>query len=226
MAAFSTFAHQHCFENSITHTPGVVKHERVDFRAMSGAPHDWLSTMAALNAGDRVALVRVTGLITGHLARYGAYRYQDSWEDVVQTVLIKLIHSHDRGSIREPRAFVSYVGVMTRNAFNDWLKRHKRPGSPFGEGDSELNELSAPEEIDRGLRIDLQRALAELPERTRLVLETVYLDGMSYQEAASHLELPLGTLKRIQTDGLKEVRKKMNLSRMKNRSVRVGTGVT
>ena len=52
------------------------------------APHeDWLDTLDALQTGDRVALVKVTNVITGFLTRFRAYDRRDSWDDVIQDVL-------------------------------------------------------------------------------------------------------------------------------------------
>ena len=48
---------------------------------------------------------------------------------------------------------------------------------------------------------------------TVLAAKAIYLEGHSYQDAADRLEMPLGTLKRLQTEGLRELREKMGISR-------------
>lgn len=51
-----------------------------------------------------------------------------------------------------------------------------------------------PFEEDPGLRRDLLRALATLPEDQRAVLLLVGLEQFAYQEAADVLGVPLGTV--------------------------------
>ena len=90
---------------------------------MSPQGEDWLELMERIRKGDPVALVRVTQLITGYLARAGAYEFRDAWDDVCQEVLIRLLRSASEGTIRDPRAFVGYAGTVTRNTFVDWIRK-------------------------------------------------------------------------------------------------------
>jgi RNA polymerase sigma-70 factor (ECF subfamily) len=183
---------------------------------MSPRREDWIAVLDALQGGDRVALVKVTNVITGFLARYRAYEFRDSWDDLCQEVLIALIRSAQRGAIRDPRAFINYTGTITRNKLADWIRQSQRPGSPDAYGDPEGAEAMSrvdapPDRADSDLLLDLQRALDELPEKERQAMEAIYLEGMSYEEAAQHLGMPFGTLKRMQTQGLKRLREKVPL---------------
>jgi RNA polymerase sigma-70 factor (ECF subfamily) len=137
------------------------------------------------------------------LARYGAYDYRDSWDDIINEVLIRLIKSHRRGLIREPAAFISYTGTITRNVMVDWFKKWK------GEADLPEQLEGDAESRDPGMLLDLQRALDGLPEKEGQVIQAIYLQGHSYERAAELLSIPLGTLKRHQTQGLRVLRKKM-----------------
>jgi RNA polymerase sigma-70 factor (ECF subfamily) len=56
-----------------------------------------------------------------------------------------------------------------------------------------LPDVAAPA-ADPGLRHDLARALAALPEAQRAVLLLVSLEQFSYQEAARVLDVPVGTV--------------------------------
>jgi RNA polymerase sigma-70 factor, ECF subfamily len=42
--------------------------------------------------------------------------------------------------------------------------------------------------------IDIQEAVAQLPEDQRIVIALVLVEGWSYREAADMLEIPMGTL--------------------------------
>ena len=173
----------------------------------AGTPEDWIAVLDAVLQGDAVALARVTSVITGFLARYHAYEFRDSWEDICEEVLIRLIKSARRGAIRDPRAFVSYTGATTRNVLLDWIERTAR-----GKGPDPWRELHVEVETrDPGELLDLQRALEDLPEKERLVVEAIYLQGRSYEEAALLLGTPLGTLKRLRGQALGRLRKKIGI---------------
>lgn len=58
---------------------------------------------------------------------------------------------------------------------------------------------------DEALRLDLRDALAALDARQRGVVQAIYLEGRSYEDAAERLGLPLGTLKRLQTGALRQI---------------------
>ena len=177
------------------------------------APEDWEAVLTAVQAGDRVALVKLTNLVTGFLARYRAFEVRESWDDLIQEVLVALVRSAQRGALRDGRAFVSYVGSITRNKLADHRDRMRRPGGPDLEGDPEtahaLAELGEGRHTD--VYVELQRGLDRLSEKLRQVVGAVYMRGLSYEEAARELGIPLGTLKRLQVRALRELRGSMGV---------------
>jgi RNA polymerase sigma-70 factor (ECF subfamily) len=56
---------------------------------------------------------------------------------------------------------------------------------------------SNPEQqfLDRLLRADLERAVDSLPENYRVVVVLADLQGLTYQEIADNLEVPIGTVR-------------------------------
>jgi RNA polymerase sigma-70 factor (ECF subfamily) len=180
---------------------------------------NWLAVMDKLQKGDRVALLKVTRVITGYLTRYRAYEIKDSWDDLCQEVLMALIKSVERNQIQHQNAFISYLGIITRNKLADWISSQARAGSDSLLGDSEtalaiLDKVSIDDSHHQKEDLmDLSVALDSLPEREQAVIHAVYIQGYSYEEAAERLDMPLGTLKRMQTQGLKLLRKKMQINR-------------
>ena len=183
---------------------------------------EWFTLVARLEAGDLEAFRRVTGVVHGFLARYGAYRLRDSWEDIAQEAVIALLRAIRRGQLHDPRAFVSYLGAITRNKLADWVRLEERSGalSPKPEPRSDGGEVrgfidrprhdSRTQDLD--VLLDLRAALATLPGRQQRVLDAVYLQGHTYGDAATGLDLPLGTLKRMQTQGLRNLRTTLTLA--------------
>src|SRR5436309_1868452 len=89
---------------------------------MAGAGEDWAEVLDRLLAGDRVALARVNRLVTTELARQRAYDFREEWDDLRQEVLLAVVANAKAGHLRDPRAFVGYVRILTRNKFIDRLK--------------------------------------------------------------------------------------------------------
>jgi RNA polymerase sigma-70 factor (ECF subfamily) len=118
-------------------------------------------------------------------------------EDVVQETLIRAYRSIERFDGRHPRAWLL---TILRNA-NVNRTRRRRP-SLFAdpeEGRRQLEagapEPSAEEEATVDLFDDaVAAALDRLPPRFRQIVDLVDLDGLSYQETADVLEIPIGTV--------------------------------
>ncbi len=82
-------------------------------------------------------------------------------------------------------------------SFGDWLEGGPEPGVP-----SDLQENLERNDV----RQRLERHLEELPPKYALPVSLFYLEGMSYQEIAEILEVPLGTVKSHLFRGLRELR--------------------
>lgn len=171
--------------------------------------------LAALVAGDRLAYLRISRLVTGFLSRMRAYDFRSEWPDLVQEVVAAVAAAHGDGRIRDHQALVGFVRSVTRHKLADRLKREMRI-----RGEARLAwEIGVLDELDRPMdpvhdrAIDLRRALASLPEKKGDVLIRVYIEGKSYEEAAIETGIPLGTLKRYLRDGLGELRDLLSAGR-------------
>jgi RNA polymerase sigma-70 factor, ECF subfamily len=106
------------------------------------------------------------------------------------------------------RAYRGLVGFEGRSRFSTWIYRIAY--NVFLNQRARGKELSAlpqgfetcaaapegelsPSRFD--MRSDLAAAIAELPERYRVVVTLYYLDDVSYPEIAEILDLPIGTVK-------------------------------
>ena len=183
---------------------------------MGPAAEDWNTILQRLLAGDRVAFLHFNRLVTGFLVQLRAYDFEEEWEDLRQEVLVAVVASARAGRLRDRQALVGYVRIITRNKFMDRLKRRikwsEKETLPWEEEMARVAALpavgSGPSAEDRN---DLWRALGELPEEQRRPIERVYVEGQTYQEESAASGVPLGTLKRMQTQGLKNLRKLMGI---------------
>ena len=195
------------------HVPTGPKPEPPLRAAAPASYEDWLAVMEALRNGDRVALAKVSRLITGCLVRYrGRALADDACDDIRQEALLALSQSVQQGSLRDPRAFVAYAGAMVRNMLLVRVRSEKRRVA-LAHRVREIRAAagSPPCEHEQSLRIDLERALDKLPERQRLVVEALYVRGLRYAEAAQELGMPLGTLKGLQVQGLVGLRRALGV---------------
>ena len=120
-------------------------------------------------------------------------------EDLVQETLIRAYRAIDRFDGRHPRAWLL---TSLRNAQINRTRR-RRP-ELLHDPDVELERLAAtsigdeddPEHhvVDPVFDARVRDALDALPDRFRLPVELVDLAGLSYQEAAAQLDVPVGTV--------------------------------
>jgi RNA polymerase sigma-70 factor (ECF subfamily) len=182
---------------------------------MEPSGSDWSGVLERLLAGDRLAFLRMSRLVTGVLVQLRAYDFEEEWEDLRQEVLASVVVNARAGRLRDPQAFVGYVRVITRNKFMDRLKRRLRCSEketlPWEEESARLAAVAidgtpptAPE-----LRRDVQSALHALSEEHRRIVEGVYLEGCTYREVSEHTGVPLGTLKRRLREALALLRARL-----------------
>ncbi|MCM2268633.1 MAG: sigma-70 family RNA polymerase sigma factor, partial [Thermoanaerobaculia bacterium] len=98
-----------------------------------------------------------------------------------------------------------WLYTITRNRVVD---RWRRKGGLVEDDDFDLLALAAPERGDDGHAVDLsvRQALAALTAEQREAIELAYFGGLTYEETASRLALPLGTLKSRIRAGLARMR--------------------
>ena len=181
---------------------------------------NWTEKLEGLRSGKPDAVNQIVALITRYLASIGAFRLRDSWDDLVQEVLIALLQ-HPPES-REPGAIVRHIQTTCYRRYVDEIRRVRGRKRPV-EGDNgagagwrrnvSLDEIPEPAEAEdfwaRQMDVAVRAALDRLDERKRRALEAVYLMGFTYEEAAAQLETPLGTLKGLLRDGLADLREQL-----------------
>ena len=120
-------------------------------------------------------------------------------DDLAQETFIKMyrsIHSY-QGQAK----FSSWLYQIAYNTFlNDQRRRH-----PETEFDEAVHAAAVDDTAAAGDRSDIERALRGLPARQQAVFDLHYQKGMTHDEIAATLALPLGTVKSDLTRGLKRL---------------------
>ena len=145
--------------------------------------------LAAL-AGDGAAYRRFLDIIgerlRGHLrhmlARAGR-REPSEVEDVLQEVLLALHLSRHTYDPTSP--VTAWAHAIARYKLVDHLRRTGRHAGNRPLDDEAFQFADRPAIPAAEARLDLDRAMASLPERTRLLIDRVRLQGTSVAEAAS-----------------------------------------
>lgn len=123
---------------------------------------------------------RLRGFLRGQLARAGLSG-ADEAEDVLQETLLALHlsrHTYDPGI-----PVTAWAHAIARYKLIDHLRRSGRHRGHL-QIDDEVLALAAPAHAASDAKLDVERALSGLPERTRALIDRVKLKGGSLAEAA------------------------------------------
>ncbi len=121
----------------------------------------------------------------------------DDAHDLVQEVLLRV----RRGlATYQPGSFEGWLWRITRNAFLDDVRRQKRrPTAPLpDEVDRWDRASSEPADVEYArisLGDDIQKALLELPIDFREAVILCDVVGLSYEEIARAVAVPIGTVR-------------------------------
>jgi len=115
-------------------------------------------------------------------------------DDLVQTACLKALERWDQWQAGSSLASWMFRIVQT-TWIDDYRSRQRRPeDTPIEDLPDAVGE-DGRELLERRSELRaVRKAIAQLPEEQRLVLLLVTVDGLSYQEAAQALEIPVGTV--------------------------------
>ena len=130
-------------------------------------------------------LLRVARSLTRHPA---------DAEDLVQDTLLRAYRAIDRFDGRHPRAWL--LTILRNTHANRGRGRPPEVLSDVAARGAAAPAAEEPEAVVlRGtFDVAVERAFHALPEKFRLVVELVDLGGLSYQEVAVTLDVPVGTV--------------------------------
>ena len=146
-----------------------------------------------------------------------AYRFLgrvDEAEDVTQDVFVKLYLNLDRYRPQEGN-FGAWLSSVARNHVIDHYRRRREERRRRLEDPAVLEVIASGEEgpqrqLERDERVDfVRRGLRALPPDLREPIVLCDLRGLSYDEAATALGIPLGTVKSRINRGRLELAKRL-----------------
>jgi RNA polymerase sigma-70 factor, ECF subfamily len=165
--------------------------------------------VAGSRRGDTFAFDQLVRLYKDKVCAFVARRLSDpvEAEDIVQEAFVKAYRHLP--SFRGASSFQTWLHCIAGNLALDTLRQRRRRGShcsldaPLEVDDGALEyEPAAPSncEPDQDLETaelqrEMHRAIRELPPKLRAVVVLYDLQGLNYQQIATTLGCPLGTVK-------------------------------
>jgi RNA polymerase sigma-70 factor, ECF subfamily len=123
-------------------------------------------------------------------------------DDLAQDTFVRA-YKHIR-SFRGEARFSTWLYRIAYNCFREDARRHKEL---VGIDEEQLQAEADPQAVDPGLRHDLMHALNLLPLRERSAVLLCCQNGLSHDEAARVLDIPLGTVKTNVLRGREKLKK-------------------
>ena len=111
-------------------------------------------------------------------------------DDLAQETFIRAYKN-----IRSFRGEARFSTWLYRIAYNCFREDARRRKELVGIDEARLEAEEAPAAVDPGLKHDLMHALSLLPLHERTAVVLCCQNGLSHDEAARVLEIPLGTVK-------------------------------
>lgn len=158
--------------------------------------------IAVGNSQDREAFNRLFNRFASKIFALGMKitRNEPLSNDLVQEAMLIIwqkapLYDLDKGSAQ------TWIFTLVRNRCFDILRKMKRQPEGISADDiyaETEQELSVNPEQEQANQIQIeqiQQYFGQLPEAQQQVVEYVFMRDMTHQEAAQHLNIPLGTLK-------------------------------
>jgi RNA polymerase sigma-70 factor, ECF subfamily len=113
-------------------------------------------------------------------------------EDVVQAAVERALQhsaSWERGTRLD-----SWLFRIMQNLWRDELRSHRRRAEPLESAADIVGTDGRDVAMKHIQTVQASEALASLPEEHRAVIALVVMEGLSYQETADILDVPIGTV--------------------------------
>lgn len=169
-------------------------------------PDDDQQLVKRVQAGDKRAfdllVLKYQHRILGLVVRFVHDPHEA--QDVTQEAFIKAYRA--LGNFRGDSAFYTWLYRIAINTAKNYLvSRNRRPPSSdvdssdaeFYDGDHGLKDMASPERLMLRDEIDetVQKSIKQLPEDLRRALTLREFDGLSYEDIATVMQCPVGTVR-------------------------------
>lgn len=154
-------------------------------------------------------------------------RSREEAEDLAQEAIVRAYHAFDRFDGTNFRAWV--LRILTNLYINRYRQRQRGPQIASLEEDAVLEPVAADGQVpdrqllDNLVGAEVEEALAQVPEDFRIAVVLSDIEGMSYQEIADAVNVPIGTVRSRLARGRAMLRRMLESYARKEGYVKEGT---
>ena len=159
----------------------------------------------ASDARMRAIVDRFRGPLKSYFRKrvYGA----EEAEDLVQDVFCRIAAQGDADRMENPEAYIFQIAA---NLLRDRARRESTRSSAMreiGHRTEDFVEELSPERVLQGKQglADLDRALTELPARTRIIFVLHRFEELKYSEIARRLDISVSSVEKHMMDAIRHV---------------------
>ena len=126
-------------------------------------------------------------------------------QDALQESFIKIWKNSKKYDAKKAKLFTWLYRIARNTAIDKLRSFNNRNGKEVQIEDSNVYRI-ATAELNQDV-IDLKKHVATLDQKYQIVLDALFFEGMTQQEASEELNIPLGTIKSRLKIGLRELKK-------------------
>lgn len=172
---------------------------------------DSVGLSSRIKNGDHAAFKRFFDLhfdpLMGYLLSRGMNRV--TAEELTQNAFIKIWENRDK--IDETKSLRAYLFRIAYTRMLNHVRDHakfvsKQPEQQTAGTDNPEQNLREKELVDQ-----IEKAVANMPEKRRLVFESCFLQEFTYRETANMMDISIKTVENHMALALKDIRKELQL---------------
>jgi RNA polymerase sigma-70 factor (ECF subfamily) len=133
---------------------------------------------------------------------------EDTAQDVLQETFIKIWRYARKYDASKAKLFTWLYRIAYNTAIDKIRSQKNKSGNEVQIETSAVYKITS-NELNQDV-LDIKKHLGSLDEKYQIVINALFFEGMTQQEASDELDIPLGTIKSRLKIGLRELRKIYN----------------
>ena len=129
----------------------------------------------------------------------------DTAQDVLQESFVKIWRYSKKYDPSKAKLFTWLYRIAYNTAIDKVRSQKNRNGNEVQIETSSVYKITS-NELNQDV-LDIKKHLSSLDEKYQIVLNALFFEGMTQQEASDELDIPLGTIKSRLKIGLRELKK-------------------
>ncbi|GGZ82258.1 RNA polymerase sigma factor [Algibacter mikhailovii] len=135
---------------------------------------------------------------------------EDTAQDVLQETFVKIWRYAKKYDANKAKLFTWLYRIAYNTAIDKVRSQKNKSGKEVQIETSAVYKITS-NEINQDV-MDIKKHLSTIDEKYQIVINALFFEGMTQQEASDELDIPLGTIKSRLKIGLRELKKIYNPS--------------